>query len=779
MAEGADIPNRIYESFVDSLPDLRGRIYAITGTTSGTGYHAAAAAVARGAAAVLLLNRPSDRATASFAQLKAMATGGTTAVVAVDCDLQSFASVRAAAATVVDFAATTGVAGGGGGLDGVVCNAGVMGLPDTRTDDGYEVQMQTNHLSHFLLCRLLMPALARAAARRGEARVVQHSSGARGRHLASDGEGKLEPRYFARSAPGTLGGDGLGACFDRYHQTKLANACFAMALHDRLARAGSRVKSLCAEPGVAATRLGANLGAGHAAAGSEHGGAFAASSSGMYVPQSAADGACPLIAAAFGAGADSGDFFMPGERRERTVKGAPVKCVTRGTPTPTARWMRRAWDNEALTMDPANRAVLWASSEAAVGKWGGGGGGGGAETRSGGAHGARGGAHGGGGGAALAALFAAERTYRAGPADLDAYGCVPAHLALRWLQDLRMDCPGFGALLRAGTAEAAREGKGRQRVVVRAQVLRWAHPDAMLGHRSYHGKEHGGDGGGGGRRGSAVHATQALGRVGRSSIELVYTLRRAGDGDGDGGGDGAPVARALVVMVVVGGDGRPVARVAVPRAAQPFDAAAHNAAQPNHFNLRALLRAMLPKPGSPQRDRAAVTDGTPRPPFVYRARVRPSDEDANMHVNHASYARLFGDARVACVTAARGAAGGRRVPLYAGGDAVAPAAAVAVSYAAEARFGDALAVRVDRRGDGGHGGGHGGGDDCDDCRCTMAVVAPTAADTDRSKGGARDAAGAGSGARVVARGRILAAGPLRRLERQLEDEAAVTTRSRL
>ena len=61
-----------------------------------------------GASAIFLLNRPSERARkarASLAELAAEAGKGsvtTTAVIAVDCDLQSFESVRAAASNVCE-----------------------------------------------------------------------------------------------------------------------------------------------------------------------------------------------------------------------------------------------------------------------------------------------------------------------------------------------------------------------------------------------------------------------------------------------------------------------------------------------------------------------------------------------------------------------------------------------------------------------------------------------------------------------------------------------------
>ena len=79
-----------------------------------------------------------------------------------------------------------------------------MGFPDMRTADGFDVQMQTNHLSHFLLTKLLMPSLELAAATHGDARVVQHSSAAR--YLTPLG---LRTEFFLRSAPGSLGGDSL------------------------------------------------------------------------------------------------------------------------------------------------------------------------------------------------------------------------------------------------------------------------------------------------------------------------------------------------------------------------------------------------------------------------------------------------------------------------------------------------------------------------------------------------------------------------------------------
>lgn len=156
-------------------------------------------------------------------RLKALAkeTGAETRIETVACDLMSYESTRTSAVQVEELVQEYG------GLDVLANNAGIMAFPDKRTDDGFDVQMQTNHLSHFLLTKLLLPSLEAAANSRGEARIVQHSSNARNlsmrQLLFSRTDGSLEEAYFEKSDPQTLGGDSTTANFTRYHMTKLAN----------------------------------------------------------------------------------------------------------------------------------------------------------------------------------------------------------------------------------------------------------------------------------------------------------------------------------------------------------------------------------------------------------------------------------------------------------------------------------------------------------------------------------------------------------------------------
>ena len=271
----------------DHSQDMTGKVVAITGTTTGTGF-VCARELAKKGATVLLLNRASERAETSLEQLqKEVSAGKFDSIV---CDLQDFASVRQA---IQDIKAKYKV------LDVLVNNAGVMGLKDTPTVDGYGVQMQTNVISHFLLTKDLFPLLKKSK----QARIVNHTSMAR---LG----GPLETQYF-EARGGDLGGDGTdeqnmsfrGPRWLRYHQTKLANAAFTYGLKKKLEAANiNHILPLLAHPGLARTNLQITT---IKDGGMDGGSGF------MNQAQSAEDGATGIIRAAMDPTAQSGNFYGP------------------------------------------------------------------------------------------------------------------------------------------------------------------------------------------------------------------------------------------------------------------------------------------------------------------------------------------------------------------------------------------------------------------------------------------------------------------------------------
>lgn len=295
--KASSVKNVIYDDF--KIPPLHGKVVAITGCTTGTGYYTALAAAKNGAT-VIMLNRSSDRQEVAMTKLQSEVPSGTFDF--ISCDLSSYKSVRAACDALQ-------TKYGESGIDVMCCNAGVMALEDVATEDGFDIQMQTNQLSHVMMIHACWSMLEKAAAARGESRVVMHSSMAR--HAPA---GKPEAKYFGPNG-GNLGGNGAsmlfgGARWVRYGQTKFANFMFTQALHHRLAAKDSKIKSVCAAPGLAATNLQVTT--------RERGGMSETWIMGLA--QSAGDGACPLMLASFGADVKSGDFYEP-----KGTVGEPVK----------------------------------------------------------------------------------------------------------------------------------------------------------------------------------------------------------------------------------------------------------------------------------------------------------------------------------------------------------------------------------------------------------------------------------------------------------------------
>ena len=303
-----DLKSLHYDNEIKNIPSLVGKTIAITGTTSGTGF-VAAKTVAEKGAQVLLLNRKTDRSKISYDLLKSSCSKEN--LIDIECDLQSFDSVKKAARKITDLCKD--------GLDVLCNNAGVMALKDQATVDGFDIQMQTNHLSHFLLTKELMPIIKEASEKKGEARIVNHSS------IARFGAKKLERKYFEKRG-GSLGGNGSNMFLStlipqgrwaRYSQTKLANAAFTACLHEKFQSENLSIKSLVAHPGLAITEL-QNTTVKDGGMGAWMTGQF------MKGGQSMEDGAIGIIKCIADIDAMSGDFYGPGSGK-MAMKGEVIK----------------------------------------------------------------------------------------------------------------------------------------------------------------------------------------------------------------------------------------------------------------------------------------------------------------------------------------------------------------------------------------------------------------------------------------------------------------------
>ncbi len=205
--------------------EQKGTIVLITGSNSGIGFEMAMELVGKGAE-VILACRQRTRAEEAKKRILQRHTEGRIHLVSLD--LADLGSIEMAAAEVASLFPR---------LDVLINNAGVMIPPRGTTNDGFELQVGTNHLGHFALTARLFPLLEKSAA----PRVVTVSSIAHtmGRLDLSNmhGEGKRYDKW------------------GQYGRSKLANLMFALELDRRLKASGSHIVSLASHPGYANTSL--------------------------------------------------------------------------------------------------------------------------------------------------------------------------------------------------------------------------------------------------------------------------------------------------------------------------------------------------------------------------------------------------------------------------------------------------------------------------------------------------------------------------------------------
>ena len=208
-------PSTTTASVLDGI-DLTGRTVVITGASTGLGLQTARAMQSAGAEIVAAV-RDVDKTRA-----------------AIDCEtvqleLGDLRSARAAA---------DAIAGRHDRIDVLINNAGVMAPPLSRTAQGYEMQLGTNHLGHFVLTTGLAERFVDGT------RIVNLSS--RGHQLS--GIRWEDPNYDDES-----GYDKWQA----YGQSKTANVLFTVEAERRWGPRG--VHSFAVHPGVVFTELARHM----------------------------------------------------------------------------------------------------------------------------------------------------------------------------------------------------------------------------------------------------------------------------------------------------------------------------------------------------------------------------------------------------------------------------------------------------------------------------------------------------------------------------------------
>jgi NAD(P)-dependent dehydrogenase (short-subunit alcohol dehydrogenase family) len=258
---------------------LKGRVIIVTGATSGLGEEAARVLAGKNATVILAV-RNVQKGEGVAAKIRKEFTDSKVEV--RDLDLSSLTSIKKFAEGILnDFDR----------LDILINNTGVMMCPYSKKEDGFEIQMGTNHLGHFALTGHLMPLLKKTE---GSRVVATSSVGHRSGNIDFtdlNWEKRKHNKYRA------------------YGDSKLANLYFTYELAERSKQEADMPKVTASHPGWTRTEL------------QRHSGAFKFLNN--FFSQGPEMGTLSTLKAAIDPEAQSGDYYGPKGFME--MQGYPVK----------------------------------------------------------------------------------------------------------------------------------------------------------------------------------------------------------------------------------------------------------------------------------------------------------------------------------------------------------------------------------------------------------------------------------------------------------------------
>jgi NAD(P)-dependent dehydrogenase (short-subunit alcohol dehydrogenase family) len=286
------------------IPDQKGRVAIVTGSSSGIGYETARV-LAEKNATVIIAVRNQQKGNAALEKIKAIHPHADLRV--MELDLASLESVRNFAKKFTDLHSR---------LDLLINNAGVMMPPYSKTADGFELQFGTNHLGHFALTGLLFDLIQNTPG----SRIVNVSSSAHQYGELNFADLNWENRPYKK--------------MKAYGDSKIANIYFTYELQRKLERNGSDTLVTAAHPGWTATELQRHVGI--------------LGFLNHIFSQNITMGALPTLYAAVGEDVKGGDYYGPSGWRE--MKGYPKKV-----------------QSNKLSHDKEIAAKLWDISEKSTG----------------------------------------------------------------------------------------------------------------------------------------------------------------------------------------------------------------------------------------------------------------------------------------------------------------------------------------------------------------------------------------------------------------------------
>lgn len=289
---------------INNISDQKDRVVITTGSSSGIGFESARV-LANNNAVVIIAVRNQNKGKKALQKIVNENSNANLRVMHLD-----LADLKSIKRFTEEFRSEYNR------LDLLINNAGVMVPPYSKTEDGFELQIGTNHFGHFALTILLLDLIKNTS----NSRIINVSSSAHRLGSLDFNDLNWEKRKYLK--------------WRAYGDSKIANLYFTYELSRRLNIKDNNIIVAAAHPGWTATDL-------------QRHNAFM-NFFNKYFAQKPEMGALPILYAAVGSDIKSGDYFGPGGFLE--MKGYPDKV-----------------ESNNLSHDEQIAAQLWEISEKKTG----------------------------------------------------------------------------------------------------------------------------------------------------------------------------------------------------------------------------------------------------------------------------------------------------------------------------------------------------------------------------------------------------------------------------